>query len=54
MAAFAAPRSLAELREVVDRLALLARNGDDKAVVEMLNRAIAPVAPAEKRVAAAG
>lgn len=49
IAACSDPRGLSEVREIMDQLTLLAREGADAAVAEALLRAVAPVRTAEAR-----
>ena len=51
-AAISAPRGLAELTEIMDRLEMLARAGDDSAVVDGLFAALALPTPLELETAA--
>jgi len=53
MAAASEPRGLADLRETIDRLMLLARAGDDAGVVALLKQAVEPLR-AREPVAKAG
>ena len=53
MAAASHPRGLAEVREILDRLTLLARAGDDTGVVAVLKQAVEP-AFVRERVAKTG
>jgi FlaA1/EpsC-like NDP-sugar epimerase len=51
-AALSAPRGLAELAEIMDRLTMLARAGDDDAVAACLFEALVTAAPAEAKKSA--
>jgi O-antigen biosynthesis protein WbqV len=52
IAAFSAPRGLAEMHETMERLTLLARQGADVDVREVLFAAVTPTAVAEERAVA--
>jgi O-antigen biosynthesis protein WbqV len=51
IAAISQPRSLPELHDIIERLALLARRGDDEAVRALLFEAIGVVEEAEELAA---